>query len=467
MSDRRMDLQIVRFGKTLMSSKKFYDQVETQDFSLFASSAFSTEMLNLYKNHIAKHGWMTFEEFKKSAIHEDEERSEMFDYASNIMADNDITLFDGNVSIFLQDCFKHRRSLIASEITRGAELFKSCQMNEEEAKEFATGLQEKISQLLHIKQSENEDDEIDFRDEFKLNEHLVDTNKKLKEGHRFAIGLFEDFIAPVMPGHFICMQAEPKRGKSTWKREVSLYNIIRGLNGIYISTEMTAKQNMCLFSCIPSGEDVMDLFSTDIVEDSERYQRHRQQYHEFLNKHPDSYFKFIRTNGEVVDVQAIIMKHKSILNKQNKELDYVIIDHILDMKIKGKDAKKDQGVFASIIEEMYDFGLYNQYITVTSQHLRRDAIKVVDGVQKIQAGGGFGTSAMEKKATLIIGATQTEQQKFNNQISVEVLYNRFGPSGVRAIFETDLTKQRFIATKPDYYDPNRLEKKRKNPFARS
>ena len=463
MNERKMNLEIVKFVKTLMESKVFYDQIESQDFSLFVSSAFSLDLLTLYKKFVNKHGWMNWNEFKKMAIYEDSTREELFEYPSQIMEDEDLEQFDSNLNVFLVDCFKHQRKLLASEITRGVDLFCQSEMNETDCSLFAQGLQDKISKIIHIKQND-EEDEIDFREETKLHEHLLNTNQKLKEGHRFAMGLFEQYIPPVMPGHFICMQAEPKRGKSTWKREVSLYNIVRGLNGIYISTEMTAQQNMCLFACIPSGEDVMDLFSTKIVEDNERYQKHREQYVEFLSKHPDSYFKFIRTSGELTDVQAKIMKHKNILNKQDKELDYVIIDHILDMKMKGKGAKKDQEVFASIIEEMYDFGVLNQYITVTSQHLKRDAVKIVDGVQKIQSGGGFGTSAMEKKATLILGATQTEQQKFNNQISVEILYNRYGPSGVRAIFETDLTLQRFIATEPEYYDPNRLDKKRKNFF---
>jgi hypothetical protein len=447
--------RVYAFLKSFFTNRTTFNKFKFEDLGLFFCPQVPTTVLELFIQLIIKHDWMKFSEFKslctKDYAHETEDDFiDILDKVEIFLFHNDVGDFDENHDVFLNDCKRLCRETTSSKVEAICSNFRDGNMSSEDGLKF---IEDVNKAFFGITKLSREDSDFDVRDTEKLKNHILDTHERLKAGKRFTLGLFDDFNPPFMPGDFIVVQAEPKMGKSTFKREVACRAVLSNLNGIFISTEMDPAQNTILFSCAITGLPSMDVLSTNIVDRPEQFTEYFDIYENFFQENPEGLFSFVRTTGELADVHSLILKYKNKFEAMNKTLDYIVLDHILDLRAGGRQAKSNQEVFTEIIGSMYDFGKQHRYITLTSQHLRRDAISVTNGVKSIDKGGGFGTSAMEKKATFIFGFTQTDQQKIQNQVSGQVLYTRFGTADVRATFKRNLARQIFVGSPPIYRVP--------------
>lgn len=449
------------FLKRYLTDSEFFELNKNMNLRVVCSADLPPDLLKLYQEEIEQKGWMSFSEFQ-ILFHRKHSNHKQFDvWSQNIesllqmLEDDRIKLFDGNLSLYQESLVLHTRkqtlSMLSTIIRTKAE---EDTLDDEDVITLLNETESQVRGMLGLKAKES--DNIDTSDVNAIRKIIEENYQDSISSHNFTLGLFEDYMPALKPGNFVCVWAEAKRGKSTYKREVAYRNFKRGLNGIYISTEMLPKQNIILYASLVDGCKKDQLWDGMICADPVEYERLMTSYENFIQQHSGTKLYFVQTTNELSDVQNQILYYKRRLEDMGKPLDYVILDHILDMRINGRAGKSSTELFTELVVSMYDFGVANEYVTITSQHVRRDSIKYKNGRPYMPQDAGFGTSAMEKKATLIMGFTQAEQQKHAKQITAHIPYSRFGSNNVQATFTTDIEHQRFVASKVHYREMDLL-----------
>lgn len=441
--------KVYSFCKTLVNSKKLFNTIKEQDMTLFSSQYFKTSLLKFYRDTLIENEWMNWEEFKTFTYHNNEELSNEIENANKLVMDDNIPIFDLNVKLFIEECCVYRRSLHVRDIQNKISIFRDNTSGSEiEIQNFIHTIGQDLGMLGGIGKSSKQNQSINVLDFNNIDKTIKENYRANKDGKSFSLGVFDDKLT-IKRGSLVTCQAVPKQGKSTLMRALTIINGSRGLNGILISTEMKPESNNELWNCMITGEVSDDVRTGDIMEDVARYELFKKNATDYVKKHFNNcYLEFDGTDCTLNDVKYKILKHKKILEDQGKKLDYVILDHILDLQIPN--SQNQTVMYTNICTEIHNMCKEHDLIIVTPQHLKREALVIKGGKVSVKPESGFGTSALEKISEVVFYLYSSDMQKLTNEVTIEIGYSRYSEAHIKCVVGTDLQHQRFFATEPRY-----------------